>query len=104
MIKINPKVDELPFSAQALEKIAEILFSRVDIDKLKEEGIQEKENLFNKKDSTLIEDSFTIKYQWIFTTGEDEDKIDFYIEEIVLLESEDEFFEEYKRLKSLNDQ
>lgn len=100
MYSLNPSIDKLPISNEDLQRIlTDIYIANQDIiDNLESEHQQELVNIFNKKDSRTI-NGFTVK---AIAQKDIHFEIALYCTEIIMYETEDEWFQAYNEINNKN--
>lgn len=96
MIKLDPRFDKIPISNEAIQRILTDIYikDQEEIDNLEAEQHLKLEHIFNKKDSRTI-NGFSIK---VIAQKNEKQEMSLYFTEIVLYETEDEWFNEYNRI------
>ncbi|TXG83884.1 MAG: hypothetical protein E6R13_03540 [Spirochaetes bacterium] len=102
MRKFIPTVDTIPFSNEKLKDILEKLYEThaEEISKLEDDIEICREHIFHNTSDEREVGGFTIAICF----KKIKEELSCSIEEIGLIDNEDEWFAEYKRIKSLNDQ
>lgn len=102
MRKFRPEFDTIPFSNEKLKEILEKLYQEheEEIQKLEDDVEICREHIFHNTEDDRQVGGFTIAICF----KKIKEELSCSIEEIGLIDDEDEWFTEFKRIKSLNDQ
>lgn len=99
MYKLDPRYDKMPISNEAIQRALNDIYikDQEEIDNLEAEQHIKLEHIFNK-DSRTIE-GFSMK---AIAQKNEKQEMSLYFTELIVYETEDEWFDEYKRINKAN--